>query len=222
MAGGAMSECMVNVKRALAAAGLSVLVLAAGEAPFDADVGQWLSGQTTVAAEIVANPAADVPQFVEDPEILEAAMVDEPAVRVRPESLAALVGEMRRKASTAAFDRDMECLARSVYWEAKGERLEGQLAVAEVILNRVDDGRFGRDVCAVVKAPGQFSFVRAGTIPAPVDAAAFAVARVIALIAVEQHWTPVVGEATHFHAARVRPGWRLTRVAQVGNHVFYR
>ncbi len=212
---------MVKVKRAFAAAGLAVLVLAAGEAPFDAEVGLWLSGEATEASIPETDPA-DAPAFVEDPEILEAAMVDEPDVRVRPDSLAALVAEMRRDAGAARRDRDMECLARAVYWEAKGERLEGQLAVAEVILNRVDDGRFGRDVCAVVTAPRQFSFVRGGAIPTPNDAAALATARAIARIAVERHWTPVVGEATHFHAARVNPGWRLTRVAQVGNHVFYR
>ncbi|MFQ3665625.1 MAG: cell wall hydrolase, partial [Sphingomonadaceae bacterium] len=111
---------------------------------------------------------------------------------------------------------------RSIYWEAKGETLEGQLAVAEVILNRVEDRRFGENVCAVVTAPGQFSFVRGGEIPAPRNRAAYATARAIALIAMEEHWSPVVGEATHFHARYVNPGWRLKRVAQVGNHIFYR
>ncbi|WP_448583005.1 cell wall hydrolase [Thermaurantiacus sp.] len=213
---------MINVRRPLVAAGLAVLMLAAGEAPFDADVGQWLSGQATVAPQSSVDAAADVPPFIEDPEILKAALVEEPQVRVRPDSLAALVAELRSEAARATFSPDMECLARAVYWEAKGERLEGQLAVAEVILNRVADGRFGRDVCAVIKAPRQFSFVRAGVIPAPVDQAAYLVARAIALIAIKEHWTPVVGDATHFHATYVRPGWRLTRVAQVGNHIFYR
>lgn len=213
---------MVQLKRALAAAGFSVLVLAAGEAPFDADVGQWLSGPATAAfGRAAAEQAAEAPPFVEDPGILEAALLDEPDIKLRPETLAALVAEIRHEPGDAR-DPELECLARSVYWEAKGEQLEGQLAVAEVILNRVEDGRFGASVCAVVKAPGQFSFVQRGAIPAPRDAAAYAVARAIARIALEQHWTPVVGKATHFHATRVNPGWRLTRVAQVGNHIFYR
>lgn len=204
--------------RALAAAGLSVLLVAASEAPFGAEVGRWLAGGTPSET---LDPAAEVPPFVEDPAIAEAALVEAPEVRIAPESLAELVDEVRRTPA-GPHDPEFECLARAVYWESKGERLEGQLAVAEVILNRVEAGRFGGSICAVVKAPGQFGFVRGGAIPKPADARAFEVARAIARIAREELWRPVVGEATHFHATRVKPGWRLTRVAQVGNHVFYR
>jgi spore germination cell wall hydrolase CwlJ-like protein len=86
----------------------------------------------------------------------------------------------------------------------------------------VDDGRFGRDVCAVVKAPKQFSFVRGGSMPTPNSAAQWETAKAIALIAVSGSWPEVVPDATHFHATRVSPGWKLKRVATVGSHVFYR
>ena len=64
-----------------------------------------------------------------------------------------------------AGDAEQECLARAVYFEAKGEPLRGQLAVAQVILNRTQSGRFPSSVCGVVKQRGQFSFVRGGHFP---------------------------------------------------------
>ncbi|WP_448579778.1 cell wall hydrolase [Thermaurantiacus sp.] len=215
---------MIDVKRLGVAAGSAVLLTAAGSAPFDGDVAAWISADspTPPAAETMMVEAAPI---AEDPEIAAAADVPAPEVLTwdeRAASLRALVAEVRFHAEAAAMDKDMECLARAVYWEARGEPLEGQLAVAEVILNRVERGRFGRDVCDVVTAPRQFSFVRGGAIPAPVNRAQYAEAKAIAWIALADAWKPIVGAATHFHARHVNPGWRLTRVAEVGNHIFYR
>ncbi|MFN7174879.1 MAG: hypothetical protein ACK4MT_09280, partial [Thermaurantiacus tibetensis] len=78
---------MRNWWRALAAAGLSVLLVAASEAPFGAEVGRWLAGGTPSET---LDPAAEVPPFVEDPAIAEAALVEAPEVRIAPESLAEL------------------------------------------------------------------------------------------------------------------------------------
>src|SRR5947209_6711056 len=58
------------------------------------------------------------------------------------------------------------CLAKAVYFEARGETIEGQLAVAEVVLNRARSGRFASSICGVVTQPAQFSFIRAGKFPA--------------------------------------------------------
>ncbi len=139
----------------------------------------------------------------------------------RPRTLAEAVDRLRHQPETA-LDAEARCLAKAVFWEARGEPLSGQLAVAQVILNRVESRRFGRDVCAVVTAPRQFSFVRGGQIPEASNRHQWATAKAIALLALEGDWDDVVGSATHFHAAHVRPGWRMVRVATIGNHIFYR
>lgn len=195
-----------------------MLLLAANKAPFDGEFQAWLAEPVAMTAA----PDVDAPEIVDDMAALEDGAVEAPEIRFyeKPASLKALVADVRDDKMPSSAD--FECLARSVYWEAKGEPLEGQLAVAQVILNRVQRGRFGADVCSVVKARGQFSFVKGGAIPAPVNARAWAEAKAVAQIALIDAWEPVVGEATHFHARYVNPGWRLQRVAQVGNHIFYR
>jgi hypothetical protein len=216
---------MFDYKRVLMAAGLALALMAANQAPFDGEVGSWIAGDLTIASPQADDMAGlEPPVLAEDPEILRQALLEPPAITVRGDagSLHSLVSEARWHATSAEMDSQMECLALSVYWEAKGEPVEGQLAVAQVILNRVARGRFGDSICAVVKAPRQFSFVRGGQIARPIDGKAWAEARAIAWIALADAWKPVVGEATHFHATRVNPGWRMQRVAQIGNHIFYR
>ena len=119
---------------------------------------------------------------------------------------------------------ELDCLASAIYFESKGEPLEGQLAVAEVILNRVESGEFADTICGVVKQRNQFSFVRAGHIPSvPRASLAWRRAVAIAQIAQQDLADSVGAKAMFFHATHVRPSWRgLTRVASVGNHVFYR
>lgn len=120
-------------------------------------------------------------------------------------------------------DAEGECLARAVYWESRGEPLSGQLAVAEVIINRARSGRFAPTLCGVVRQPAQFSFVRQGYIPQPPRASRdWRIAVAIARIAAEGLADGGAPRALFFHARRINPGWRLTRVATVGNHVFYR
>ena len=144
----------------------------------------------------------------------------EPADRLAPRSLAELVAD---HASASTDDSEQECLAGAVYFESKGEPLRGQLSVAEVILNRTRSGRFPASVCGVVKQRGQFSFVRGGRIPAIARASlAWKRAVAIANIAREKLADGGAPRALFFHARRVSPGWNLTRVAAVGNHIFYR
>ena len=121
------------------------------------------------------------------------------------------------------LDRETECLAASVYFEAKTEPLEGQLAVAEVVLNRAESGRFAKSICGVVFQKGQFSFVRGnGFPPIAKKGHAWREAVAIAQIAMNDHWDSRASKALFFHATRVSPGWNKVRVAQLGNHVFYR
>jgi len=135
-------------------------------------------------------------------------------------SLAALVGD---HSDSGTDDAEHECLARAVYYESQGEPLHGQLTVAEVIINRSRSGRFPSSICGVVRQAGQFSFVRRGVIPQPPQAARnWRTAVAIARIAIDDLADGGAPRALFFHARRVNPGWRLTRVATVGNHVFYR
>ncbi len=145
---------------------------------------------------------------------------DDSVVSPKAESLAELV---TRRAASSIDGRDAECLAGAVYFESKGEPLAGQLAVAEVILNRTRSGRFPGSVCGVVMQSGQFSFVRGGGFPPIVRSSrGWHEAVAIAKIAQNDEWSSGVGKALFFHAKRVSPGWRLTRVAALGNHIFYR
>ena len=142
-------------------------------------------------------------------------------IDVPARSLGDLVGDY---ASAETADREHECLAGAVYFEAKGEPLKGQLSVAEVILNRARSGRFPTTFCGVVKQKGQFSFIRAGRFPPIARAsAAWRKAVAIAHIARQDLADGPAPRALFFHARYVAPAWRgLTRVAAVGNHIFYR
>jgi spore germination cell wall hydrolase CwlJ-like protein len=122
----------------------------------------------------------------------------------------------------ASLDSELNCLAVSVYYEAKSEPLAGQLAVADVILNRTESGRFPRSVCGVVTQRGQFSFVRGGKLPTPPANGQWKKALAVAQVAMKEQWDSPVPEALYFHARYVNPSWKRARVGSVGNHVFYR
>ena len=70
-----------------------------------------------------------------------------------------------RYATNAPLDPETNCLATAVYFEARGESVEGQLAVARVVMNRAASGKYPTDWCSVVKQPAQFSFVQHGQFP---------------------------------------------------------
>lgn len=123
---------------------------------------------------------------------------------------------------TDAQDRDLSCMASAIYFEAKGEPLSGQLAVADVILNRTKSGRFPTSICSVVTQRGQFSFVRGGHIPTITGSHAYRTAVAVARVAMADVWDSPAPNAMYFHARRVSPGWRMTKIAAIGNHVFYR
>lgn len=138
----------------------------------------------------------------------------------RPVSLASLV---RATDVGQPLDTQTHCLATAIFYEARSESLEGQLAVARVIVNRAASQRFANSLCNVIRQPGQFSFVRRGVIPAPkVKRPAWKTAVAIALIAQDDAWESEAEGALFFHARRVSPGWRRARIAMIDNHIFYR
>ncbi|WP_374529886.1 cell wall hydrolase [Novosphingobium sp.] len=138
----------------------------------------------------------------------------------RPASLAELVAAQPQPAELSS---ELNCLAGAIYFEAKSESLEGQLAVGRVVVARSKSGRFPNSYCGVVFQPSQFSFVRGHAMPAiPKASRGWKNAVAIAQIAHEGTWASPVEGALFFHAARVSPGWHLTRIARVDNHVFYR
>ena len=117
------------------------------------------------------------------------------------------------------------CLATAVYFESMGESLEGQLAVAQVVINRAHSGKYPTTLCAVVKQKAQFSFVRAGQFPR-VDAGceAWRKAQAIARIASAEMAKVIPTDVLWYHADYVAPSWgrRLARVEKIGAHIFYR
>jgi spore germination cell wall hydrolase CwlJ-like protein len=135
-------------------------------------------------------------------------------------SLASLVDT---HSGSSVADSEMECLAGAIYFESKGEPLAGQLAVAEVIINRAKSGKYPRSLCGVVKQPSQFSFIRGGRFP-PIarDSAHWRKAVAIAHIARNDLADSPVPSALSFHATYVSPRWRMKRIATVGRHIFYR
>lgn len=125
-------------------------------------------------------------------------------------------------------DEQFECLARALYFEARGETPEGQFAVAEVILNRVDHGEFPASVCGVVNQGGgggcQFSFTCDGNPERIHEAGAYAQVARVARVMLDGAPRALTDGATHFHTRAVKPRWArvFERTAAIGAHLFYR
>ena len=143
----------------------------------------------------------------------------EPA-RISASSLAELV---RAHDTSGPLSTEERCLAGAVYFESKGESLSGQLAVARVVMARAKSGRFPTTLCGVVYQKSQFSFVRGGGMP-PIATGSnnWRNAVAISKIALDGSWKSPVEGALFFHARHVSPGWRLTRLGSIDNHIFYR
>ena len=173
-----------------------------------------LLAATTPADVAAAARAASAPRAISFPE-------DQAVTAPRPVQLTSLIDAVDDEAAVAvANNSDLRCLANAVYFESRGEPLEGQLAVAQAILNRVESGRYASTVCGVVNQPKQFSFDRSRTPRAGND---WSTAQAIAQIAAQDMYREVAPRAISFHANYVSPGWQgKTRVAQIGRHIFYR
>jgi len=124
-----------------------------------------------------------------------------------------------------ALDSEATCLATAVYFESMGESLEGQLAVAQVVINRSKSGRYPTSLCGVVKQKAQFSFVRSGQFPRiDTGSDAWRKAQSIARIATASIAKVLPTDVLWYHADYVAPSWgrRLARVDKIGAHIFYR
>jgi spore germination cell wall hydrolase CwlJ-like protein len=204
-------------------------------------IGAALSASSVGVAQVapetepmVAVETASLPTIVE-PKLLDTNAVvdavsnadetlsarDEQAEPARPTGdLADMVEQLR---ATDPGSRELECLAVGIYFESKSEPLAGQLAVGDVIANRAKSGRFPSSYCGVLFQRGQFSFVRGHSWPTVARSSRqWQNAVAIAQIVDRDLKDSAAQGALFFHAKRVSPGWRLKRVASVGNHIFYR
>jgi len=123
--------------------------------------------------------------------------------------------------------REVECLARNIYFEARGEPRAGKIAVAEVTMNRVKSNQFPKTVCAVVhqkhKNICQFSWVCEGKRSVRNNNAWRESQRIAESILISKKRYGIIGNAKYFHATYVNPKWadESRMIAQIGNHIFY-
>jgi spore germination cell wall hydrolase CwlJ-like protein len=125
---------------------------------------------------------------------------------------------------------EWRCLAEALYFEARGETVKGQFAVAEVILNRVKSKRFPGSVCAVIhqgtgkRYQCQFTYTCDGYAEVIAEPRAFARVGKVARAVIDGRAPALTEGATHYHTTAVNPRWSrvYTRTAQIGQHLFYR
>lgn len=126
--------------------------------------------------------------------------------------------------------QEVNCLAEAIYFEARGEEREGQIAVAETILNRVALKRYPNTICGVIqqgtgqKNRCQFSYNCDGEAEIITEFGAYSEIRRLAISLLQGEKSQITDGATHFHAADVKPFWAsvYTKTAVIGSHLFYR
>lgn len=131
----------------------------------------------------------------------------------------------------AAYQAELNCLAEAIYFEARSEGYSGQLAVAQVVLNRVDNSFYPDTVCGVVyqgpldgKGGCQFTFTCDGAMEQDLKARLWGDAERVAEIAMMGAGSDLTSSATHYHADYVNPFWaaNLKKTIKIGTHIFYR
>jgi spore germination cell wall hydrolase CwlJ-like protein len=159
---------------------------------------------------------------------LAAGPKDEPRIRrgakATPAPVLAYTEAWLGSQASPQGDAQWQCLTTALYFEARGESLKGQFAVAEVILNRVDNPRYPNSVCAVVQQGCQFSYTCDGHSDQMRDRASADRAGRIARVMLDGAPRALTQGATHFHTVAVKPGWarKFPRTALIGAHLFYR
>ena len=193
-------------RRGLAAATFMLFTLVGGSSQA---FGQSGSALPAVQSLVAAQPVASLIKILT------------PAPAIVP-SLDQLVAQY---SAGADLDEQQRCLATAVYFESNGEPLEGQLAVARVVINRAASGLYPTSWCGVVKQKAQFSFVRSGRFPHINPACiAWRKAQAITRIAIANVSQSLTTDVLWYHADYVAPKWRnnLRRVEKIGAHIFYR
>ena len=177
-------------------------------------LGSYLFSQTDVEASIQADSGGYIRPITNDPSsVYDADMTN-----------------LSAQVPIGISDQSLNCLAQAVYFEARGEPFEGQVAVAYVILNRVKDRRYPDNICEVVfqnekrRHRCQFSFACDGRSDKPYEMAAWDTARRVAVGTLKYDTSDVTARSTHYHANYVNPRWakHLQPTLQVGSHIFYR
>src|SRR5690606_14619086 len=127
------------------------------------------------------------------------------------------------------LDEAITCLARTIYWETRGEDVASMEAVANVVMNRLGSAGFPDTICAVVRQGGergscQFSWWCDGRSDDAEDAASYATAKEVARKALNRQLSDRTGGALYFHHRKATPNWAMQyiRTARVGEHVFYK
>lgn len=119
--------------------------------------------------------------------------------------------------------KEIDCLARNIYHEARGESINGQIAVAAVTVNRLLTRGFPTSICQVVYQPNQFSWVKLLKNHTPKDKARYELAHSIASSYVKGQLKDPTKGSLFYHAHYVLPKWakKVTKTVTIGNHVFY-
>ena len=143
-------------------------------------------------------------------------MVSRPVVQPLPEP------EEDSFSAYEASEDEIDCLVSAVHFEARGEPVEGRVAVVEVVLARRESNRWPSTACGVIAQRSQFSFVRNGRIP-DVSSSHYDRAREVVMDVLSGRTSSSAKGATYFHASYVRPGWSRSKrqISQIGRHLFY-
>lgn len=127
-------------------------------------------------------------------------------------------------------DKQIECLATNIYWEARGENIDGQVAVAQVTLNRSNHPDFPDTICEVVyqkniinsKLVCQFSWYCEKTYKEqPIRQVSYSAAKAVAVAVFDGYKIDKLKNALYFHAVYINPQWKRKKIATIGRHIFY-
>jgi hypothetical protein len=220
----------MSVLKSWIGAAVAVLALCAG-VHADTTVSQSNDPTAALGVDIATLLGQENSAFgLVSPARLQALVTPPRELRGKPGSSGAIVWDDAWLASQppAEGDAEFQCLATALYFEARGESLRGQVAVGEVILNRVEDANFPDTICGVVHQGNgngcQFSYTCDGQADRIREPAAWEVSTKIARALLDGAPRALTDGATHFHTPAVRPDWsrRFERTASIGRHIFYR
>jgi spore germination cell wall hydrolase CwlJ-like protein len=145
------------------------------------------------------------------------------------------LAQVQESASLITADarlKELDCLARNIYFESASEPFEGKVAVAQVTINRTESGQYPSDICKTIyqknivyeKVLCQFSWVcDRAVLAGPVNKTSFKESEEVAKkVLLEGFRLPSLNEAMYFHGDYINPGWKREKIAKIGNHIFYK